>query len=99
MNNVHVPVIRDSAVGIVTLWARRPRVGVRVPMGARILSSPCRPDRLWGPPKRPIQWVPWTLSSGVKRQGRETDHSPPASAEVKMWIYTSTPPPPHVFMA
>jgi hypothetical protein len=29
---------------------------------------------------------------GVKRQGREADHSPPNSAEVKkMWIYTSTP--------
>jgi hypothetical protein len=28
---------------------------------------------------------------GVKRRGRETDHSPPTSAEVKkMWIYTST---------
>jgi hypothetical protein len=35
---------------------------------------------------------------GVKRPGREADHSPPASAEVKkMWIYTSTPP--YVFMA
>jgi hypothetical protein len=34
----------------------------------------------------------------VKRQGREADHSPPTSAEVKkMWIYTSTPP--YVFMA
>jgi hypothetical protein len=30
---------------------------------------------------------------GVKRQGREADHSPPTNAEVKkMWIYTSTPP-------
>jgi hypothetical protein len=30
---------------------------------------------------------------GVKRPGREADHSPPASTEVKkMWIYTSTPP-------
>jgi hypothetical protein len=29
---------------------------------------------------------------GLKRQGREADHSPPTSAEVKkMWIYTSTP--------
>jgi hypothetical protein len=28
---------------------------------------------------------------GVKRQGREADHSPPTKAEVKkMWIYTST---------
>jgi hypothetical protein len=35
---------------------------------------------------------------GLKRQGRETDHSPATSAEVKkMWIYTSTPP--YVFMA
>jgi hypothetical protein len=30
---------------------------------------------------------------GVKRPERETDHSPPTSAEVrKMWIYTSAPP-------
>jgi hypothetical protein len=29
---------------------------------------------------------------GGKRPGREVDHSPPTSAEVKkMWIYTSTP--------
>jgi hypothetical protein len=35
---------------------------------------------------------------GLKRQGRETDHSSPTSAEVKkMWIYTSIPP--YVFMA
>jgi hypothetical protein len=35
---------------------------------------------------------------GLKRPGREADHSPPASAEVKkMWIYTSTPP--YAFMA
>jgi hypothetical protein len=30
--------------------------------------------------------------TGVKRQGREADKSPPTSAEVKkMWIYTCTP--------
>jgi hypothetical protein len=35
---------------------------------------------------------------GVNRQGREVDHSPPTSAEVKkMWIYTSTPL--YIFMA
>jgi hypothetical protein len=35
---------------------------------------------------------------GVKRLGREADHSPPTSVEVKkMWIYTSTPP--YAFMA
>jgi hypothetical protein len=39
------------------------------------------------------QWVPGALSPVVKRPGRESDHSPAASAEVKkMWIYTSTPP-------
>jgi hypothetical protein len=32
------------------------------------------------------------LSPGVKRLARETDHSPPTSAEVKKtWVYTSTP--------
>jgi hypothetical protein len=37
-------------------------------------------------------------ASGVKRQGREADHSLPPSADVKkMWIYTSTLP--YVFMA
>jgi hypothetical protein len=36
-----------------------------------------------GPTQPPIQWVPGTLSQGVKRLGREADHSPPAIAEVK----------------
>jgi len=31
----------------------------------------------------PIQWIRGALSSGVKRPGREADHSPPSSAEVK----------------
>jgi hypothetical protein len=38
------------------------------------------------------------FSPGVKRQGREADHSPPISAEVKKtWIYTFSYP--HIFMA
>jgi hypothetical protein len=36
--------------------------------------------------KPPIQWVPRALSLGVKRPGREADHSPPSSAEVKEWV-------------
>jgi hypothetical protein len=36
-----------------------------------------------GPSQSRIQWLPGALSSGVKRQGREADHSPPSSAEVK----------------
>jgi hypothetical protein len=59
-------------------------VGVRVPVGPRIISTSSRP---------PIQWVPGALSQEVKWPGREAGHSPPASAEVKkMWTYTSTPP-------
>jgi hypothetical protein len=51
-----------------------------------------------GPAQIPVQWVPGTLSPGIKRPGREADHLPPASAEIKnMWIYTSTPP--YAFMA
>jgi hypothetical protein len=45
------------------------------------------------PTQPPIQWVPGTLSLGVKRPGLEADHSPPSSAEVKnAWSYTFTPP-------
>jgi hypothetical protein len=41
---------RDSAVGIATGYALDDQgVGVRVPVGSRIFSSPRRPDRLWGP--------------------------------------------------
>jgi hypothetical protein len=36
-----------------------------------------------GPTQPPIQWVTGALSLGVKRPGREADHSPPSSAEVK----------------
>jgi hypothetical protein len=44
-----------------------------------------------------IQCVPGALYREVKRQGRETDHSPPTNAEVKKtWI--NTPTPPYVFM-
>jgi hypothetical protein len=51
-----------------------------------------------GPTQPPIQWVTGVLSLRIKRPGRETDHSPPSSAEVKNeWSYTSTPQ--YVFMA
>jgi hypothetical protein len=36
-----------------------------------------------GPTQPPIQWVPGTLSTGVKQLGHEADHSPPFSFEVK----------------
>jgi hypothetical protein len=53
-----------------------------IPAGQEILFTTQRPDRLWGPPAS-TQLVPGTLSTGVKQQGREADHSDPSSAEVK----------------
>jgi hypothetical protein len=46
----------------------------------------------------PLQWIPGALSLGVKRPGREVDHLPSSSAEVKnAWSYNSTPQ--YAFMA
>jgi hypothetical protein len=43
------------------------------------------------PTQPPIQWLPAALYRGVKRPGREADHSPPSSAKVKnVWSYTFT---------
>jgi hypothetical protein len=43
----------------------------------------------------PLQWVPEPYFPGVKRPGREADHSPSVSAEVKKtWINISIPPTP-----
>jgi hypothetical protein len=47
-----------------------------------------------GPTQPPIQWVPGTLSLGVKQLGCEADHSTPSSAE-NAWSYT---PLSHAFM-
>jgi hypothetical protein len=42
---------RDSVVGIATGYELDDRgVGIRVPVGYKIFTSPCRPDRLWGSP-------------------------------------------------
>jgi hypothetical protein len=89
---------RDSAVGIASVYGLNdPGVGIRVPVEARIFSS--RSSRpVLGPTQPPVQWVPGALSPGKKLPGREADHSPPTSADVKKtWIYTSTSP--YVFMA
>jgi hypothetical protein len=87
-----------SAVGIATGYGLDGRgVGVRVPVGTRIFSSPCHWDILWGPPSLLSNGHRGSFP-GVKLPGREADHSPPTSAEAKkMWIYTSTPP--YAFMA
>jgi hypothetical protein len=56
MNPVHTTQtyffkICDSTVGIAIGYGLDDRgVGVRVPVGSRILTPPCRSGRLWGPP-------------------------------------------------
>jgi hypothetical protein len=57
-----------------------------------LFSTSSRPTM--GLTQPPIQWVPWALSPQVKRQGREADHSPPSSAEVKNG--GATPPLPYM---
>jgi hypothetical protein len=48
--------------------------------------------------KLPIEWMQGAVSSVVKLPGREAEHSPPTSTEVKkMWICTSIPP--YAYMA
>jgi hypothetical protein len=45
-----------------------------------------------------IKWEPWAISPGIKRPGREDDHSPLTIAENrKRGVYTSTTP--YMFMS
>jgi hypothetical protein len=73
---------RDSVVCIATGYGLDDRgFEVRVPVGERIFSTSSRPTL--GSTQPPIEWVPEGLSPGVKRPGREADHSIPTSTEVK----------------
>jgi hypothetical protein len=67
------------------------RVWVRVPVGPRIFSSPQRPDRLWGPPNLLFYGYRCSLP-GVYWPGREADHLPPTSVDVKeTYLYINYP--------
>jgi hypothetical protein len=87
-----ITIQRDGVVSMVTGYGLDLQgVGVRVPLGSRIFSTSFRPAV--GSTQPLIQWVSGAIYLGVKRSGREADHSPPTSAKVKkIWIYTSTPP-------
>jgi hypothetical protein len=90
----HYTKSRDSSVGIALGYGLDERGSrVRFPAGAGNFSLHHRIQNGSGAPQSPIRWVPGALSLGVKRPGREADHSIPYSAEVKnAWSYTSTPP-------
>jgi hypothetical protein len=85
--------LRDSAVGIATGYGLDDRgVEIRVLVESRMFSSPYRPDRLWAH-LASYQIDTWGSFPGVKWPGREADHSPPTSAEVKKtWINILTTP-------
>ena len=51
-----------------------------------------RRDRPWGPPSFLYNGCLVSFP-GVKRPGRDADHPPASSAEVKVYCCTSTPPP------
>jgi hypothetical protein len=72
-------VSRDRVVGIATGYGLDDRgVGVWVPIGPRIFSSP-RPDRLWGLPNL------YPMGTGALfPEGKAVEVK-------KMWIYTTTP--------
>jgi hypothetical protein len=71
---------RDSSVGIALDYGLDDRRGLGIFLfttASRTALEPTQP---------PIQWVPGAISLGLKRPGREADHSPPRSAEVKEWV-------------
>jgi hypothetical protein len=75
---------RGSSVGIalgygLDDWSSR----VRFPTGTGNVSLHHRVQNCFGATQPHINWVPGTPSLGVKRSGREADHSPPSSAEAK----------------
>jgi hypothetical protein len=84
----------DSSVGIATrLRAGQSKVlgfDSRRGLGIFLFTTACR--TALGPTQPSIQWVQGALSVGLKRPGREVDHSPPPSTEVKnAWSHTSIP--------
>jgi hypothetical protein len=83
----------DSSVGVALGYGlddRGSRVRFPAELGIFLFTTVSRPAL--GLTQPPIQWVPGALSLGVKRPGREAEHSPPSSAEVKnAWSYANCP--------
>jgi hypothetical protein len=79
-----------NSVGGMAARSQGGRNGVRIPAGPRhyFLLHNIQPGS--GPTEPPVKWVPGFFPSMLKRPGREVDHSPPSSAEVKNeWSYVS----------
>jgi hypothetical protein len=78
---------RGSSVGIALeyrLDSRGSRFDFRMGLGIFLFTTASR--TALEPIQPPIQWVPAAPFLGVKRPGREADHSLPSSAEVSEWV-------------
>jgi hypothetical protein len=64
-----------------------------VPCSVRFFYCAQRADPLWGRPSLLSDGYRGLFPPGIKRPGREADHSPPSSAEVKKG--KAIPPLPH----
>jgi hypothetical protein len=71
---------RDSSIGIATGYGTDGRGSIPGREKISLFYTVFRPPL--GP--TPNQWVQGALISGLKRQGRETYHSPPSSVEGKI---------------
>jgi hypothetical protein len=84
-------IIIINVVGIATSYGLRNRISSPGGVKNLLLSQIVQTGSGFHQTSYPM--VPGALSPGVKRPGREADHSPPTSAEVKkMWMYSSTLP-------
>jgi hypothetical protein len=73
---------RDSSVGTALGYGLDDQ-GFKSRQGLGIFLFTTASRTALGPTQPPIQWVPGAPSLGVKQPGREADHSPPSSAEIK----------------
>jgi hypothetical protein len=74
---------RDSSAGIATRLALDTGIGVQFQAEVRDFFFSITFTPAPGLIQSAIQWAPGAVSPEVKRQGREAEHSPPSSVEVK----------------
>jgi hypothetical protein len=81
-SSIHPLFSRDSSVGIATDYGLDGRGSIPC-SGKRFIYYVTASRPALRPNQPPIQWVLGSLSAGIKRQGREADHSSPSIADVK----------------
>jgi hypothetical protein len=72
---------RDISIGTVTGYGLYGRGSIPV-RNKKFFSTSHHPERFWVPPSLALNGYGGSFP-GAKRQGRESDHSPPSNAEAK----------------